>query len=116
MKFIHYLEPEATLFDKDPARDVEGRVIIGKADGANNFCMRNFIINVGGHTPKHEHEWEHEIIVHSGKGEIFCKDSWNRVKPGSAAFIPGNETHQIKNTGDEPLVVFCLIPAGYPEL
>jgi oxalate decarboxylase/phosphoglucose isomerase-like protein (cupin superfamily) len=35
---------------------------------------------------------------------------------GHAIFIPGHEEHQMKNTGQEPLVVVCLVPSSAPEL
>jgi quercetin dioxygenase-like cupin family protein len=38
------------------------------------------------------------------------------VEAGSVAFIPGNEPHQIRNTGENKLVFVCLIPAGAPEM
>jgi oxalate decarboxylase/phosphoglucose isomerase-like protein (cupin superfamily) len=31
-------------------------------------------------------------------------------------FVPANEVHQMKNTGEELLVVVCLIPASAPEI
>ena len=91
-------------------------LVIGKSDGANNFCMRFFELSEGGYTPKHYHEWEHEIIIHSGKGEVLSQDKWIPVTKGHVIFIPGNEEHQIKNASQDPLVFACLIPAGPPEL
>ncbi len=116
MKIIHYSEVEPKYFNNDGVKGVAGRVVIGKADGANTFCMRFFELSEGGYSPRHSHEWEHEIIIHSGKGEVLNQDNWVPVSKGSASFIPGNEEHQIKNTSDEPLVFACLIPSGAPEL
>ncbi len=116
MKIIHYSEPEPTYIDSDIAKGVSVRVAIGKADGAENFCMRIFELSKGGYSPRHSHEWEHEMMVHSGSGEILCSGKWVTITKGSIVFIPGNEEHQIKNTGDEPLVFVCLIPSGIPEI
>ena len=116
MKIIHYSEAHPQSFDGDTVRGVTGRVAIGQADGATNFCMRVFELSPEGHTPRHQHECEHEIFFHAGKGEIYKDGQWETVKAGSAAFIPGNEIHQIRNRGSETLIFVCLIPSGAPEL
>lgn len=116
MKVIHCSEAPARRFEGGPAENVTGRVLIGKNDGARGFCMRLFELGPGGHTPRHEHEWEHEIFIHSGEGRVLRNGEWVPVKEGSAVFIPGHEEHQLKNTGDKPFVFVCLIPAGPDEL
>ncbi|MBU2489676.1 MAG: cupin domain-containing protein [Proteobacteria bacterium] len=115
-KRIHYTEIAPKRFDQEPAQGVEGRVLIGKEDGAGKFCMRAFVVEPGGHTPRHAHDWEHEIFIHAGRGRMLFGEEWKEVEPGCAVFIPGNLTHQIENTGGESLTVICLIPAGPPEL
>jgi len=116
VKIKQYGEVEATHFNSDPAKGVAARVVIGKKDGAPNFCMRVFEIASGGHTPRHAHEWEHEMFVHAGAGEIYGRGQWHPLKPGKAVFIPGNEEHQMRNPGQEPLIVVCLVPGSAPEL
>ncbi|RLB79522.1 MAG: cupin domain-containing protein [Deltaproteobacteria bacterium] len=116
MKIIHYSEAEPKRFDTDTVKGITGRLVIGKSDGANNFCMRFFELSEGGYSPKHAHEWEHEIIIHSGKGEVLSQDKWIPVTKGHVIFIPGNEEHQIRNASQHSLVFACLIPAGPPEL
>jgi quercetin dioxygenase-like cupin family protein len=116
MKCIQYTEAEATHYDNDKAKGVAARVVIGKADGADNFCMRVFEISAGGNTPKHSHDWEHEMFIHHGEGEVYGNGCWNRVKAGNVLFIPGNEEHQIRNSGRGKLIVVCLVPAKAPEL
>ncbi|MEA2060376.1 MAG: cupin domain-containing protein [Thermodesulfobacteriota bacterium] len=116
MKIINYTDIEPTAFDNDVAENIKGRVLIGKDDGAFNFCMRLFEIEENGHTPMHTHEWEHEIFIHSGQGEVLCRDKWVPVSKGTALFIPDNEVHQIRNTSKETLIFICLVPSTAPEL
>lgn len=116
MKILHHKDLTPTEFDGDTVKGVAGRVLIGRDDGAKHFCMRLFEVSPGGHSPRHAHEWEHEIFVHAGRGAVFRNGQWDDVEPGHSIFIPGNEDHQLKNTGDEPFVFVCLIPAGAPEL
>ncbi len=42
MKISHYQDISAKQFDGDEVQGVTGRVAIGKADKAENFCMRIF--------------------------------------------------------------------------
>lgn len=116
MKHIHYTEAEGQEFEGDIVKGVTGRVVIGQADKAENFCMRTFTVAPGGFTPKHTHEWEHEIFVHQGNGKVFKEGEYIDVKPGDAIFVPGHEEHQFKNDSDEPFTFVCLIPKGVPEL
>ena len=116
MKIIHYSEVEPTHFEGPTVKGVDARVVIGKKDGADNFCMRVFEIASGGNTPRHAHDWEHEMFIHSGKGEIFCDGAWHPVEAGRVALIPANAEHQIRNQGADKLVLACLVPAKAPEL
>lgn len=116
MKITPYKDVKATYFESSEAKGIAARVIIGKNDGANNFCMRIFEILPGGNSPKHAHPWEHEIFVHSGKCEIYSDGQWHPAESGNAVFIPENEEHQIRNSGKDLLVFVCLIPPNAPEL
>ncbi|MFO7750603.1 MAG: cupin domain-containing protein [Desulfobacteraceae bacterium] len=116
MKMVHYTDIDPVQFDNDAVKNIKGRVLIGKADKAENFCMRLFEIEKNGHTPFHAHEWEHEIFVHSGRGEAFSNNEWLPVSRGTALFIPGGEEHQIRNISEDPLIFLCLVPSTAPEL
>ena len=105
MKIIPYTDIQPTHFDNEMAKGVDGRVLVGKKDGAKNFCMRIFEIAPGGYTPQHAHAWEHEMFIHAGNGEIYCNDQWTPVQSGHVAFIPANDEHQIKNTSNNLLKV-----------
>jgi quercetin dioxygenase-like cupin family protein len=116
MKVVHYRDTFPQSFDSEIVKNVTGRVVIGKDDGAPNFCMRVFTIGADGFTPRHSHQWEHEIFIHAGKGQVFRQGQWNDVEAGSVIFIPGNEEHQLRNAGTEDLTFVCLIPQGVAEL
>jgi len=42
VKVKNYSEMKPIRFDNDVAKGISGRVVIGKEDGAENFCMRVF--------------------------------------------------------------------------
>lgn len=95
----------------DGAKDTEYKVVVGKREGAENFIMRIFKIQPGGHSPLHSHEWEHENYFLKGSGEIRnSKGESIKVKSGDVAFIPPFEEHQYFNNGSEILEFICLIP------
>ena len=116
MKIMPYSDISATYIENEKVKGVAARVVIGKQDGADNFCMRVFEIAPGGNTPLHTHDWEHEMFIHAGEGAVFGNGQWNKVKSGSVVFVPANREHQIKSTGTKPLVVVCLVPSKAPEL
>jgi quercetin dioxygenase-like cupin family protein len=116
MKIMHYTEQEPVLFDSNATKGVSGRVVIDQKDGAKTFCMRIFELSKDGFTPCHSHDWEHEIFIHSGDGEVLNNGKWSKLSKGYVLFIPGNEEHQIKNIGEKPLIFACLIPSNAPEI
>src|SRR5512139_2720224 len=116
MQKKQYHEVSSVEIYNEVAKGITGRVVIGKADGADNFCMRVFEIAPGGHTPKHAHAWEHEMFVHAGSGEVYGNGRWQPLAAGNVLFSPGHEEHQMRNTGQTPLIVVCLVPPSAPEL
>lgn len=116
MKCIDYHDAPAKELTSATMRGVSGRVVCGKADGADNFCMRVIEVAPGGIVPPHSHPWEHEQFVHAGKGRLACDGTSADIGPGTVAFVPAGATHQIENTGDETLVIVCLVPNFAPEI
>jgi len=116
MKIIDYRDVEPKELTAATMRGVTGRVLLGKADGAVNYCMRMIEVAPGGLIPPHKHPWEHEQFVHAGQGRILRDGQWVAIGPGSTLFIPADVEHQIENTGSEPLLIICLVPPKAPEL
>ncbi len=96
----------------DGAKDVEIRWLISKEDGAENFAMRMFELQPGGHTPLHTHTHEHEVFVIEGQGVFVCEGQENEFSAEYVIFVPGGEEHQFRNTGNSVLRMLCLIPAA----
>lgn len=87
------------------------QVLMGENVNAPHFVMRRFTIGPGGHTPLHEHDWEHEVYVLSGRGALINEDGQEMaLRPSDFAFVPAGEGHQFKNRGDEDFVFLCIIP------
>lgn len=93
------------------ARGVRMRMLIGPDDGAQVFHMRHFEVAPGGHTPRHTHNYEHEVLVLKGTGLVSGAQGERACRSGDVVWMPPNEEHQFRNTGGEPLEFICLIPA-----
>ncbi len=97
--------------EMDGATGARMRMLIGPAENARNFHMRHFEVAPGGHTPHHQHDYEHEIVVLKGAGAAKSEQGERTFKAGDVIWVPANEMHQFRNTGDGPLEFICLIPA-----
>ena len=96
----------------DGAEGVEIRWLISKDDGAENFSMRMFEIQPGGHTPLHTHPHEHEVFAVEGNGIFIYKGQEHEFCAEHVIFVPGGSEHQFRNTGDSVLRMLFLIPAS----
>ena len=110
MKLNHFEEVEQNAVDMPGAEGCKVRWLVGVKDGAENFSMRQFEVDVDGFTPKHSHPYEHEVFVLSGEGTVLEGETIHKLQSGDVLFIHPDEIHQFKNTGDVPLQFLCLIP------
>jgi len=101
---------KAEKVQMDGARDTTIQILIDHPP-APTFVMRKFRIKPGGYTPLHAHDYEHEVYVLEGLGEVRNEKQSIPIKQGSVVFIPPNEVHQFRNVGDDDLVFLCLVPA-----
>lgn len=110
IKHFPYTEIEAKPVVMEGADKARMRLVIGKDHGAPTFYMRIFEVEPGGHTPYHQHPFEHENYIMDGKGELVRVDGKEPLKPGDIVFIPGGVMHQYRNAGKEVFRFICLIP------
>jgi quercetin dioxygenase-like cupin family protein len=95
-----------------PDTDLPGvalRTVI-TAEEAPRFSMRVFEVAVGGSTPLHTHEWEHEVFVLSGSGQVHGDEGERPLSANDVVFVPPGEEHCFTNTGDEIFCFICCIP------
>lgn len=90
---------------------VKMRMLVGPDDGAPNFHMRHFEIAPGGHTPHHQHDFEHEVLVLTGSGFATSQQGRHAFKAGDVIFVPAGEKHQFVNDTNDTCTFICLIPA-----
>jgi len=112
MKVEHSSKIAKNPVETDGAKDTEMRLLISRADGAENFIMRMFELQPGGHTPLHTHAHEHEVFVLEGRGIFVFEGREHEFAAEYVIFVPPNKEHRFENTGDSILRMLCLIPTS----
>jgi quercetin dioxygenase-like cupin family protein len=110
VQVIEPREVEPQAMEMQGAHKVTMRVVLGPDQGAPTFVMRLFEVEQGGYTPMHAHDWEHEVFILDGEGELASPDGRLPLHPGVAAVVLPGETHQFVNVGDRVLRFLCIIP------
>ncbi len=88
---------------KEGHSGAEMREVITDKDGAPNFAMRVIEVKTGSSTPSHDHPWEHEVLVLSGRAIVRGGQEEVEIAKDSVIYIPPNEHHNFESIGDEPL-------------
>lgn len=79
--------------------------ITGKDTNTVSVCMVDIQPNTS--VPAHIHDPQVDsMLVVSGKGEAYVNGAWEPVEAGDYIFVPQNNEHTLKNTGNEPLRLF----------
>lgn len=101
--------------DMEGAEGVYKQVPISKNDGSPNFSFRVMNIMPGGHTPFHQHDFEHLNYAIEGSGTIVEESGReHEFNKGDFALILPNEKHQYKNNSNvNCLVMICAVPIEY---
>ena len=112
MRVQNHTEVPSNEVTMEGAAGCRVRWLIGEKDKAPTFAMREFEVAPGGHTPRHFHDYEHEVFVLAGNGVVVDGDGDRErpLKQGDVIFVAPNDVHQFRNTGHEPMRFLCLIP------
>ncbi len=92
------------------AEKVAMRILIGPKDGSDTIVMRSFVVQPGGHSPHHSHDFEHVVRVQRGRGIVIDEEGEeHRITVGDSVLVEKNKEHQFKNPGEEPFEFICVI-------
>ncbi len=97
------------IMDNEQMKGVKFYPLITAKDGAPNFALRIFEVAPNGYSPKHTHDWEHEIFIAEGEGKAISKDGEFRIGKGDCLFVKPSELHQIR-AGDKGITFVCIVP------
>ena len=106
-------EQEGRPMDIPGAEGVTMRIMVGRDDGAPNFAMRHYTVESGGHTPRHQHDYEHEVIVVEGTGQVECAGQKRSIETGDVVYLPANALHQFVNESETPFKFMCMVPVTF---
>ena len=107
MKVANYLDTKP-MPDSPPG--VVRREVINADDGAPSFCLRVFEVAPGSATISHQHPWEHEYFIYSGRGVLVSGEKEIEITKGSVVYLAPNEHHSFVNKGNEPLCFVVATP------
>lgn len=85
-------------------------VMVGREDGAPHFALRQFRVEAGGHTPRHRHDYEHEVYVVSGAGTAHLSGADRPIRGGDVLYVPADEEHQFRADAGQELRFLCIVP------
>ncbi len=105
---------EKTTSTLEGAKGVHKQIPLSRKDGVPTSSFRVFTIDPGGHTPFHQHEFEHMNYVIEGEGTLVGEDREYELREGDFALALPGEKHQFKNPSqNQNLVIICAVPKEY---
>ena len=111
MKINNNSEIPANEVKMEGAKDVTMKILVGLNDGSDNIIMRHFTVAPGGHTPFHQHNYEHVVKIESNRGIAVDENGKEfEVRKGQSLFVKANDMHQFRNPFGEVFEFTCIIP------
>jgi len=106
---------EPIIMDEGGASGIRFYPMITEKDGAPNFAMRLFEFAPSGHTPRHTHAWEHEVVITAGSGFVLKEDRKIPIEKDDFILVPPGMLHQFI-AGDDGMDMVCVVPnEGQPK-
>jgi quercetin dioxygenase-like cupin family protein len=115
MKIIKLDDIKKTEVVMDGAKNVYKQLVISHADDSPVFAFRVFTIEPGGHTPFHQHDFEHLNYIIEGTGALVNENEKEQlINKGDFAIVLPHEKHRYVNKSDnQPFMMICAVPKEY---
>jgi quercetin dioxygenase-like cupin family protein len=111
-RVIHDADAEPESWS-DPFRgEVAFRTLFGRADTRTSFTAGVTDLETGGWLGLHRHGPAEIYYVLTGEGTLTIDGEDHAVSAGTAAYIPGDSEHGIRNTGIGCLRFFYAFAVG----
>ena len=88
--------------------------------GAPEYGLRYFTVEPGGEIPIHNHFYHQTMYILNGTFECYSYDTDSEAvtesvvtESGDAVYVPGMESHGMKNVGDTTAAFLCCIANVY---
>lgn len=111
MNVSHLDQAESFVtLDGSMIRELAGAVSLPAA----NQSLAEATIQVGERTAEHFHRVTEELyLITAGTGRMQLAGEQRDVRAGDCIVIPPGASHQIVNTGDDPLRLLCCCAPAY---
>lgn len=93
-------------------KGVKMAVMVGREHGAPNFALRQFVVEPGGHSPRHMHDYEHEVYIVEGGGSVLLNGQERTIKAGDVVYVPADHEHQFRASHQSGMKFLCLVPVS----
>ncbi len=114
MKIISLDKVEKKKVNMEGASGAWKQMPLGSKDGVPVYSYRVFTVEPGGHTPFHNHSYEHMNYIIEGEGALVNeKGEEKNLKAGDFALVDPDEMHQYRNKGDKPFKMICGVPREF---
>jgi quercetin dioxygenase-like cupin family protein len=114
MKIVSLDKVEKKKVSMQGAAGAWKQLPLGSQDGAPVYSLRVFTVEPGGHTPYHNHPYEHMNYIIEGEGALVNeKGEEIPVRAGDFALVDPDEKHQYRNKGDKPFIIICGVPKEF---
>ena len=114
MKIISLSQVEKKEVRMEGAHKAWKQLPLGSQDGVPVYSYRVFTVDPGGHTPYHQHPYEHMNYVIEGIGALVNENGEEQpIKAGDFALVDPDEKHQYRNKGNKPLKLICGVPKEF---
>lgn len=97
-------------FNEIGAKNTKIRTLIGGEDGALASSLHEIILGPGGSTAMHRHDWEHQLVVETGRGFLEAIDAKIALAAGDVLLVGAGEDHRFVQKGKEPLRFLVVTP------
>lgn len=109
-------EVPAVPVQMEGVKDVSMRLLFGPKDQAPTFAMRVFELEPEGHTPFHDHPFEHQVIALEGDIRVMSATGEEPLAPGDVLMVMPGEKHQFRNASSAGRArLICLVPVEYQQ-
>ena len=114
MKIISLSNVEKKQVQMDGSSGAWRQLPIGNSDGTPAYSLRVFTVEPNGHTPYHQHPYEHLNYIIEGQGALVNEAGEETpLKAGDFALVNPSEKHQYRNKGDKPFKMICGVPKEF---
>jgi len=115
MKIISLSSVEKKKVQMEGAAGAWKQLPLGSEDGVPVYSYRVFTVEPNGHTPYHNHPYEHMNFVIEGNGVLINEAGEEfPLKAGDFALVDPNEKHQYRNaSADKEFKMICGVPKQF---